>query len=161
MLKFSILQTIALTLLLVSFVHAQDWLDKIIPAQTSRAEVEQLFGKTDKDDFLSAKYELKDGTLHIYYSSGFCSPERNGGWNVAKGVVTSVVFYPTKKRKLSFYKLDLTKFKKEREYGYIDVYTNDETGFLYEVEYGKVDSIYRDPPAKYDYLYCEQTNQNR
>lgn len=159
--KLRFFRLAALMLLMVGFANAQEWLDKIVPAQTNQAEVEQLFGKPSKDDFLMATYKLKEGMLKIYYSSGFCSPERNGGWNVAQGIVTRFSFYPTVKRKLSFYKLDLTKFKKEREHGYIDVYTNDETGFLYEVTYGKVDSIYRDPPAKYDYLYCEQTNQTR
>src|SRR5690349_13702778 len=102
-----------LSTLIVAFhpcANAQDW-RKIAPLISTRSEVEALLGPSD--GAFSAIYQLKEGSLFIEYSSGFCRPERNGGWNVPVNVVVSVNFSPKHSRRISSLKLDPKKFRKE------------------------------------------------
>lgn len=64
--------------------NGQDW-RQIVPLKSTRADVERLLGPTKELYF--AVYQLKPGSLFIEYSSGPCSPERKGGWNVPRDVV--------------------------------------------------------------------------
>ena len=68
-----------------------DW-RRLIPLQSTRADVERLLGPGKEAYF--AIYQLKEGSLFIEYSSGPCRPERKGGWNVSENVVVSVSFSP-------------------------------------------------------------------
>lgn len=76
----------------------------------SLAEVEALLGPAE--GAFSVVYQLKEGSLSIEYSSGFCKPERKGGWNVPENVVVSLSFSPKHPRRISSLKLDGKKFRK-------------------------------------------------
>ena len=138
---------------LYSCCQGQDW-RRIDPLKSTRAEVEALLGPAE--GAYGVIYRLKDGSLFIEYSSGFCRPERKGGWNVPENVVVSVNFSPKHPRRISSLKLDPKKFRKEidRHVGGIIYYINDDEGITYEVQSGKVDSIEYGPPKRYDHLYC-------
>lgn len=141
---------------LYSCCQAQDW-RKIDPLKSTRAEVEALLGPAE--GAFSAIYQLKEGSLFIEYSSGFCRPERNGGWNVPVNVVVSVNFSPRHSRRISSLKLDPKKFRKEIDQHVVGViyYINDDEGITYEVQSGKVNAIEYGPPKRYDHLYCGDT----
>ena len=134
-------------------VEGQDW-RQIVPLKSTRAEVERLLGLTKEPYF--AVYHLKEGTLDIEYSSGPCTPERKGGWNVPKDVVITLNFSPTRKTRIADLKLDPKKFKRvvdEHVIG-ISYYINDEDGITYQVQSGKIDFVEYHPAKKDDDLYC-------
>ena len=133
--------------------NAQDW-RVISPLKSTRAEVETLLGPTQ--GAYSAVYQLKDGSLFIEYSSGPCTPERKGGWNVPENVVVSLSFSPRPRKRFAELKIDRKKFRKKIDQRVIGIiyYVNDEDGITYEIQDGKVDSIEYALPRKYDYLYC-------
>ena len=59
--------------------NPQEW-KKIVPMNTTRANVEAILGPADKG--FEVLYQLQDGKLSIEYSTGPCTSERKGGWNV-------------------------------------------------------------------------------
>src|ERR1044072_9996361 len=79
------------------YAKGQVW-RQIVPLKTTRGEVERLLGSTTGDYF--AKYELKEGSLFIEYSSGPCKPERKGGWKVPRDVVIRVNFSPKQRKRI-------------------------------------------------------------
>lgn len=139
--------------------NAQDW-RKVRPLESTRAEVEALLGP--EEGAFSAIYQLKEGSLFIEYSSGPCTPERKGGWNVQKNVVVSLSFSPRRKKQFANLKIDPKKFRKEIDQHVIGIiyYVNDEDGITYEIQDGKIDSIEYGPPRKYNNLYCGEPRKN-
>ena len=77
----------SLVLVMVSRVSAQEW-RKIAPLTSTRADVERLLGPNGRSSY-GVNYDLKDGILSIEYSSGPCTKERKGGWNVTEGVLSA------------------------------------------------------------------------
>ena len=121
-------------------VCAQDW-RRITPLKTVRTEVESLFGSTS--GVYDATYTLQDGILFVEYSSGPCTADRKGGWDVPENTVVSVRFVPKSKRRFASLKLDFTKFRKVvgKHVGGVAYYINDEAGITYEVQRDRVDAI--------------------
>jgi hypothetical protein len=103
-----------------------------------------------------ADYNLEEGNLFVEYSSGPCSPERKGGWNVAKDIVVKLSFSPKYKRRVASLKLDRKKFRRvvDDHVGGVLYYVNDEDGITYEVQRGRIDVVYYEPPRRYEHLYC-------
>ena len=136
-----------------SHVKGQDW-QQIVPLKSTRAEVERLLGATATAYF--AEYELKQGSLFIEYSSGPCRPERKGGWNVPKDVVTMVHFTPKHRRRIADLKLDPKKFRTIADDHVIGVlyYVNDEDGIKYAVQSGKIDFVEYHAAKRDEHLYC-------
>ena len=134
-------------------VNGQDW-RQIVPLKSTRADVERLLGSTKTVYF--AKYELKQGSLFIEYSSGPCRPERKGGWNVPRDVVVMVHFSPKHRMKLADLKLDPRKFRKIVDDHVIGAlyYVNDEEGITYAVQSGGVDFVEYHPTKRDEHLYC-------
>ena len=135
-------------------VNKQEW-RQIVPLTSTRADVARLLGPTQEAYF--ATYRLKEGNLFIEYSSGPCTPERRGGWNVAKDVVISVSFSPKRKRPIAELKLDPQRFKKVVDEQVVGIlyYINDEEGITYEVQSGKVESVEYGPTKKDEHLRCQ------
>lgn len=126
---------------------------------STRAEVEAILGQADKG--FEVLYQLQDGKLSIEYSSGPCTSERKGGWNVPEDVVISLYFSPRRAKKVSQLKLDPTKFRKvvDDHLPSVTYYINDEEGITYAIQQGKVDCVEYGPPKKYDGLYCKSARQ--
>ena len=143
-----------LLLMIVPKASAQEW-RKIVPLKSTRADVEQLLGPNDQAS-LAIDYELTDGTVSIMYSSGPCSKDRKGGWDVAEGVVTGFTFRSHRKQKETDLKLDPKKFRRtvDSHTGRHIYYINDEDGIMYQIQQGLVDNIEYFPPKRYAYLYC-------
>ena len=134
-------------------VNGQDW-RQIVPLKSTRAEVERLLGAMVTAYF--AEYELKQGSLFIEYSSGPCRPERKGGWNVPKDVVTMVHFTPKHKRRIGDLKLDPRKFRRVVDEHVIGIvyYVNDEEGVTYAVQSGKIHFVEHHAAKLDEHLYC-------
>jgi hypothetical protein len=144
----SLLMVPSLIIAFYSCGNAQNW-RKVEPLKSTRAEVEALLGAAQ--GAYSAIYQLKEGSLFIEYSSGPCTPDRHGGWNVAENVVVSLSFSPRHKKRFDDLKIDREKFRKEVDQHVIGItyYVNDEDGITYEIQDGRVASIEYGPPKKY------------
>jgi hypothetical protein len=134
-------------------VKCQDW-RQIVPLKSTRAEVERLLGSTTGAYF--ARYELKEGSLFVEYSSGPCKPERKGGWILPKDVIIMVNFTPKHRTRIDTLKLDPKKFKIIVDDHVIGAlyYVNDEEGTTYAVQNGKIEFIEHHPAKKDEHLYC-------
>ena len=134
-------------------VKGQNWRN-FVPLKSTRADVERLLGPTKEPYF--GVYHLKDGILDIEYSSGPCSPERKGGWNVPKDVVITLNFSPKRRMRIGDLKLDPTKFRRVVDEHVIGIlyYVNDEEGITYQVQRGKVDYVEYRPARRDEHLYC-------
>ena len=135
--------------------NQQEW-RKILPMNSTRAEVEAILGQADEG--FEVLYQLQDGKLSIEYSTGPCTSERKGGWNVPENVVISLHFSPRRAKKVSQLKLDPRKFRKvvDDHLPSVTYYINDEEGITYAIQQGKVDYVEYGPPKKYDGLYCKE-----
>lgn len=133
--------------------NAQDW-RRITLLKTVRTEVESFFGPSSGP--YDATYTLQDGVLFVEYSSGPCTPDRKGGWNVPAYTVVSVRFEPKSKKRFASLKLDLSKFRKAvgKHVGGVTYYTNEEAGITYEVQRGRVDAIEYLPAKRHHSLLC-------
>lgn len=133
--------------------NAQQW-RKIIPLKSTRADVERLLGPNEKS--YGVLYELKEGALSLEYSSGPCTKERKGGWNVPEDVVINYQFAATHKPRETDLKLNRKRFRREvnTHTGGVVYYINDEDGIMYEIQRGRVYSVEFYPPKRYEYLYC-------
>jgi hypothetical protein len=150
------------TILLTSLsLNDPDW-RKLVPLQSTRADVERLLGPSEKDGY-SADYKLDEGYLTIIYSGGGCVPGRTGGWNVPRDVVVSLSFSPKHKKRISALKLDRRKFRRvvDKHVGGVLYYINDEEGITYHVQRGRVDEIYYDPSSKHEHLYCGDPTEQK
>jgi hypothetical protein len=144
---------LALLLYAGGVVFGQGW-RAIKPLKSVRTEVESLFGPSS-DPHL-ASYPLPDGTLFVQYSTGPCTPEMKGGWNVPEGTAVLIRFVPKLKKRFTSLKLDFSKFRRVEGGDVVGVvnYTNEEEGVTYEVQRGRVDAI-EYLPAKRDHsLKC-------
>jgi hypothetical protein len=150
----------SLIIIFFSCGKAQDW-RKILPMTSTRTQVEAVLGPTQ--GAYSVIYQLREGSLFIEYSSGPCSVERKGGWNVPENVVVSLSFSPRHKKRVADLKIDPRKFRKMVDEHVIGIiyYINEEDGITYEIQDGKVVSIEYVPPKKYDNLYCGNLPKNR
>ena len=134
-------------------VLGQDWLGRITSMRTNVDEVEQMFKESPEKKIDSYFFELKEGNLIVYFSPDNCLSGAYGGWDVPKGTVTHITFYPKKKRKLSYYKVDIEKMEKGFDSGH-RLFTDNEQGVMYSTQFNKVESIRYFPALKYVNLRC-------
>jgi hypothetical protein len=146
---------IVLMLCVGALGFAQAW-RAIKPLKSVRTEVERLFGPSS-DPYL-ASYSLQDGTLFVQYSSGPCTLERKGGWNVPEGTVVMVRFVPKSKKRFASLKLKLSSFRRVVGGDVVGIvnYTNEEEGVTYEVQRGRVDAIEYLPGKRHYSLKCAE-----
>lgn len=146
-----------LTVAAASLTQAQEW-RKIVPLQSTRADVEQLLGSGGKS--YGIVYELETGNLSIEYSTGPCRGDKREGWNVPEDTVISYSFSAKVKQRFADLKFNRKKFKKvkDRHVPVIDYYVNVEEGVMYEVQNGEVNYIEYYPSRAYNHLYCGDTS---
>lgn len=144
---------LALILYLGGVASGQVW-RSITPLRSVRTEVESLLGPSS-DPYL-ASYSLQDGTLFVQYSTGPCTPETKGGWNVPEGTVVLIRFVPKSKKRFTSLKIKFSKFKRVEGGDVVGIvnYTNEEEGITYEVQRGRVDAIEYLPGKRHYSLKC-------
>ena len=136
-------------------LSAQEWLKKFVPTQTTLSQVEKITGITpqmERDDQIL--YKLKSGNLFVGISLGNCIKTTWGKWNVEKGIIIYVIFYPKKNKKPSFYNLESEGMTEGFDSGH-KTYKNDELGLYYSTQFGKVSGINLYPSNQYKNLKCE------
>lgn len=139
--------------------EATGW-HSIVPLHSTRADVERLLGYSANAG--DSTYKLENEVVLIHYSTGPCSKDRKGGWNVPLNTVTGITIGP--KLDIRFTNLQLSREKYKRiidaEMSTHVLYTNKEEGISYEVfegggeKNGLVLSIYYEPSAKDSHLRC-------
>lgn len=91
----NILATALLILFCAGWVTAKPWRG-IIPLQTSRVEVEKIFGKKSSDRSATVTYHLRREKVIVTYSAGSCNTNGPDNWNVPTDVVVSLTVFPKK-----------------------------------------------------------------
>lgn len=90
-----------------------DWC-KIIPFQTTRAEIEMALGPPIRRDGYVLSYDSRNERLTVWY--GGAKPRKSDPckWNLSEDTVFSFVYVPKENIPLTKLNIDLTKFKKEK-----------------------------------------------
>jgi len=149
------------TLTLVT-VESQEatWKQKVLLLQSTRADVEKLFGKPI-GKYYDVTYNLGQGTLYIeYYDFDRCKPSHgyDGEWNLPEWTVTEIRYRPDHPPTFASLHLDLSKLRKlHLNPGVPDVvsYVNDEEGVEYTVESdGRLNNVRYFPGSRYERFRC-------
>lgn len=145
-----------LTLILFSISSASaqkpDWFRKLQELEkfpSTEKDVERLFSpktikitKTPNEWGKVIEYEIPEGKLMIYYSTGKCSEENKVSFDLNDGVILDLNFWLNNPIDFSKLKLKLKGFIKGREDDIeIYFYTNKEKGITYTVFQEKLKSI--------------------
>src|SRR4051812_9171910 len=156
------MKAITLTIICLSMMSltavraaAQGW-NNIVPLHSTRADVEQRFGKpTDPGKKSSAVYDLNNEVVLIFFSSGApCSSSNR--WNVSEGTVVDITVTPKKQLVFTEMNIDLEKYIKtvDPHYPHHTKYINKETGQSIIVSNGEVQYFTYSPADRDNHLRC-------
>lgn len=122
--------------------------------ESTLQDVENIFGKADRKNYLIAHYlNLEDGNLTLDYSNGNCPSMLNLGWNVPKETVVRIIFRPKQSKRFPQLGIDQTKLQRISDENH-DIYINRDEGVTYVTDYGWVKSIEYKPTSNQNYLKC-------
>lgn len=102
-------------------------------------------------------FSTKDATVRVSYSSGKCS-DNFEDWNIPEGKAKEIEFSLTTAITLKDSGIDLTKYKKEKEYVNLArayIYHNKDLGIAFEVYKNKIFKIYLIPSKEKYPLLCD------
>lgn len=145
----------------------QDKWKKIVVLQSTREDVERLFGKPKSDSHLPV-YDLEGGRLQIDYNifhncegGDFCKTGDDCGWLVPAWTVLEVSYSPDPLPKFSSLNLNLTRFEKDFDTHSHVIYTSNEEGVAYTVfrPRGTLSSIRYFPSSRFNYLRCPKKSK--
>jgi hypothetical protein len=102
-----------LSVLSVYQQHRIQWC-KIVPFQTTRAEIETMLGAPVAGQDYILSYDTADGRITIWYGGVKARPDSQCKWILPQDTVLSFVYAPKNGLPLSELTVDLTKFKKEK-----------------------------------------------
>lgn len=141
------------------FQEEQGWRG-LLPAHSTRADVERLLGPPKKPEAYLALYDLGSEAVFIEYSSGPCRKDREGGLNVPLNTVIRIVVNFEAGSPFSDLRLDKNKYEKTED-GHlpgVTYYYNEEEGVRVTVsENGTVASITYGLLAKDKHLLCPRS----
>lgn len=145
-------------------VQEKGWKD-IVPLQSTRKDVERLFGSPQASKGVASTFQLKDGRLRVFYSNGFCRRPNTNDWNVPPDTVVTLTFEPRGELKLAELKLDMPKYERAVDPHVQSAvhYYNRKAGIRIstrlEKEGEEVHSITYEPTEKDLHLRCEKSSQ--
>ena len=143
-----------------SSLFAQDWLSRIKPIETNISELSEILdSKPIEKPGDTLFFKLKEGNVFIEYSLGKCVSGSWGAWNVEKGKVVSLTYYPKKMREPSKFNLNSDGMTKGLDSGH-QTFTSKEKGVYYSTQFGKVMSIILSPPIQFEHLRCKKQDQS-
>lgn len=148
---------VCLCIVLTQASFGQDDWKKIVVMESTQSDVERLLGRPMEDSTdIYAYFNVGSGLVRVSYSTGFCEPGQFGGWNVEKGIVDGILFFPGTKIFFRKLKLDAKKYPKSFD-GDTDLlsYSNEVDGIRYVVANGKVRHIIHFPATRFDSLQCK------
>ena len=135
------------------------WRQKVVLFQSTRADVEKLFGKPIGEN--GSPYRLEDGTLYLeYYDYDHCKPwhGRAADWNIPEWTVTEITFSPSQPLQFKAFKLDLKGFRTAHlspEVPDLLSYISDQQGVEYTLEPdGTLNEVRYCPGTSYDRFRC-------
>jgi len=138
---------------------------KIVLLRSTRKDVERLLGHSQYRGY-SASYTVENGTLQVeYYPFNYCESQSGADLRVPQWTVVEITYSPDDPPKLTDLKLDLRKFRKQKESSNapeLISYVSNEEGVDYTFQ---ADNTLNDvryfPGRRYDSLRCKQAKRNR
>jgi hypothetical protein len=130
-----------------TFGQEPEWLKtikKIKPVIDNRQTVRSIFGKPEIAEENIDYFDIKEGRLTVYYSTGKCSPyDFYLGAKVPKDNVIQLSFSVSEDVKFSSLKINLKGFKTEipEDTPKLKIYTNRITGIKYEVSFNTLSLV--------------------
>jgi hypothetical protein len=144
---------------MAGLAQAEGWRG-IVPLHSTRADVERSLGSPTKSHGVAATYDTKDERILVFYAAGPCKKGVSEEWNVPRDTVISITVHPNAKLPVASLKLDMTKYRKERDphADLIIYYVNADEGIRVEAralpDGEDLDSITLGPAAKDRDLRC-------
>lgn len=133
-------------------------LERIKPFVSNERDVEAILGRPKERYSNIGEYEIREGTVSVYYSRGKCDVAGTAEFDVEKGIVISFDFEPKGAIKFASLGLDLSKYEKELSSDVVgaSAYYSPESGIYFDVFKGAVKfvqfsgakSVYVRPCAK-------------
>ncbi len=100
--QYKFTKSVLSLLLVVMPAYGQDaTVESIKLLESSRTEVEKLIKSTSEDKGDIVTYLLSNSKLLVTYSMGQCNEDKRAEWDVPRGIVTAVSYYPNTKTLLS------------------------------------------------------------
>ena len=137
-------------------------LKQIKALKSKRKTVEKIFNYPRVDESLISEglefvfYQTPAGRMVVRYSTGKCSSEKTEGYDLERGTVTNIIFFPEKFIEFSKFKIDRKKLLKPRPGDdSLRRYVNETAGVKYAVGKGLVIYVEFSIPSNHDYLKCK------
>lgn len=138
-----------------------DWTHGITLLQTTKTDVERLFGKPVGPNY-GVTYTLKDGILYLnYYDFDHCKSQGrfDARWNVPEWTVTEVEFRPDEPPAFASLHLNLKRLRKAHLNPHTPdllSYFDDQNGIEYTVDEsnGTLNNVRYFPGARYERFRC-------
>jgi hypothetical protein len=136
----------------------------IVPLHSTRLDVEKLIGPPNTPNGLM--YDPRDPTVDrvfVQYSTGYCTKERKGGYDVPSGIVILIGVTWSKRQDFCELQIDKSKFQRslDSEIPEIVYYSNMEEGIIHAVEDGKLTRTDFFPGKRYSNLLCSRQNPGK
>lgn len=149
----------------VGFNQEKSWRG-IVPLHSTRLDVEKLIGPPNTPNGSMYDPGALDPTvdrIFVEYSSGYCTKERKGGYDVPTGTVIQIAITWSKKQDFCELKIDESKLEKslDSEIPGLIYYSNMEEGILYTVEEGKLKNTHYFSSKKDSHLKCPRTERQQ
>jgi hypothetical protein len=133
-------------------VRAESW-NHIVPLHSTRSDVERILGRCPEGYipkvFPKCRYDLPTGQhVFILYSEKRCSLQEGHRYNVPKGVVRSIIFYPADDLILPQMPSEGFTKVEDPELAGVFHYTNLELGLYYVADGARLSTIYYLPSAQ-------------
>jgi len=135
---------------------------RVVPFQTTRAEIEARLGAPTFGSGYVLSYDTKDDRITIWYGGARTSKSDPCKWELPADAVFSFVYAPKKKFPLADLKVDLTKFKKEKALEMVNdfYYYNPEEGLTLTTRLVEGEEMFlsleRDPDQALRQKYCKE-----
>lgn len=138
----------------------------IVPLHSTRLDVEKLIGPPNTPNGSMYDPRSSDGVVDrvfVQYSTGYCTKERKGGYNVPSGTVIQIAITWNKRQDFCELQIDESKFEKslDSEIPGIVYYSNMEEGIMYTVEDGKLKETLYFSSKKDSHLKCPRTERQQ
>jgi len=137
------------------------WRQKVLVLQSTRADVEKVFGNPSSGQGYFVSYKVNDGILDLeYYPFDHCKPSDGvpADLNLPKWTVTEIEFRPDAQPTIVSLGLNLKHSRKARmnpDVPQLMSYFDDREGVEYTVDSkGRLNSVRYFPGSRYDNLRC-------
>ena len=139
------------------------WRQKVLLLQSTRADVQKVFGEPSSGQGYFVSYKVNDGMLDLeYYPFDHCKPSDgvSADLNLPEWTVTEIGFRPDRQPTLTSLSLNLKRFREAHmnpDVPDLVSYFDDEKGVEYTVDSkGRLNNVRYFPGSRYDNLRCSK-----